>query len=349
MPTRSLCRSLSLAAAVCATATLGPARPLAAQANMPQPKVGGASSYDNTPSLSASGNGGGSNSSTRRPLTALAPVSVDVANLTIAPGFLLSMDVYDTPEFSSDLRVDSNGDVTIPMIGAVHVAGMKLAAAANAIAQQLRDKKILNNPQVSLNVSQYTTSSITVLGEVHDPGRIELLAPHNLADVIALAGGETQYAGNQIEVRHAPGSTPAVDRVHYTRDSNDNTLADNFVRPGDTVTVRRAGIVYVLGSVNRPGGYVMQEDGELNLSQALALAYGTNIQAAVGSIRLIRKQPDGRVEEIPVNYRDIVKGKVPSPRLQAEDLVYVPVSKFKTVLTAGLLSSTATATIYTLR
>lgn len=342
MPRLRFLQTALLAGAALSTLTAA----VSAQQVLSPPKVGGASSFDTAPATSASGSGAGNQ---RRPLNALAPVSEDFANLTIAPGFLLSMEVYDTPEFSSDLRVDSSGDVHIPMIGAVHVAGQKLGEAASAIAQRLRDGKILNNPQVTLNVSQYTTASITVLGEVHNPGRMELLAPHNLADIIALAGGETQYAGNQIEIRHAAGTSPQIERVHYSRDSNDTTLVDSFVRPGDTVTIRRAGIVYVLGSVNRPGGYVMQEDGELNFTQALSLAYGTTIQAAVGSIRLIRKQPDGGVKETEINYRDVVKGKIPSPRLQAEDLIYVPLSKFKTVLTAGLLSSTATATIYTLR
>jgi polysaccharide export outer membrane protein len=119
-----------------------------------------------------------------------------------------------------------------------------------------------------------------------------------------------------------------------------------MVLPGDTVTVKRAGIVYVLGAVTRPGGYLMQEDGDLNVTQALALAYGTTMPAAVGSMRLIRKQDDGRVEEIAIPYGDIVKGKVAPPRLQAEDVIYVPVSKIKVVLTQSLLNTAAQAAIY---
>ena len=87
----------------------------------------------------------------------------------------------------------------------------------------------------------------------------------------------------------------------------------------------------------------MQEGGTLNLSQALALAYGTSMQAATGSIRLVRKKSDGSVEEIPVPYKDITRGKVPPTVLQAEDVVYVPISKIKTVLTSSLLTSTAGA------
>jgi polysaccharide biosynthesis/export protein len=149
-----------------------------------------------------------------------------------------------------------------------------------------------------------------------------------------------------IEISHTSGVSPDKELITYSRANKDSALSSIVVLPGDIVTVRRAGIVYVLGSVNRPGGYVMQEDGELNLLQAISLAYGTNIQAAVGSMRLVRKLPDGQVQEMDVRYRDVVKGKIPPPKLQAEDVVYVPVSKMKTVLSAGLTSSAASAMIY---
>jgi polysaccharide export outer membrane protein len=308
------------------------------RAQPPQPKVGGNGTFDT--------GGANDNANGRRRLTTLTPVPEDFSALQLAPGFLISMEVYDAPELSTDARIDTHGDITLPMIGSVHVAGQTMTEAAAAIETRLKDGKILNNPQVNLNISQYAGSNVSVLGEVHNPGRIELLAPHSLEDVIALAGGETQIAGNAIEIRHPEGVTPQKQMVHYSRDPDDMTLVDTKVHPGDTVTVRRAGVVYVLGGVTRPGGYVMQEGGELNLTQALALAYGTTINAAVSSMRLIRKLPDGQVQETPLPYRDIEKGKIPPPRLQAEDLIYVPISKSKTILTSGIFASTSQAAIY---
>jgi polysaccharide export outer membrane protein len=256
------------------------------------------------------------------------------------------MDVYDAPEFSTDLRVDANGDVTVSQVGTVHIAGETLTEAAATISKRLQDAKILNHPQINLNVAQYAGQSVTVLGEVHNPGRIELLAPHSLADVLAMSGGETQYAGNLIEIRRTVNQSSQTQIVHFLRGDEDNVLTETEVRPGDTITVRRAGIVYVLGGVNRPGGYIMQENGELSLTQALALAYGTKMEAAVSSIHIIRKTSDGRVQDIPVSYKAIVNGKEPPPKLQAEDVVYVPISKTKTILGAGLLATAASAAIY---
>jgi polysaccharide export outer membrane protein len=304
------------------------------------PRIGGASTFDSPGAADTQG------TNNRRRLTTLTAVPEDFANLKLAPGFLLSMDVYDAPELSTNLSVDAQGNVIVPMVGSVHVADETMTEATASIEKRLKDGKILNAPQVSLNINQYAGQNVSVLGEVHNPGRIELLAPHSLEDVIALAGGETELAGDVIEIRHAPGVSPQKEMIHFSHKSDDMTLVDVNVRPGDTVTLRKAGIVYVLGGVTRPGGYVMQEGGELDVAQALSLAYGTTLNAAVGSMRIIRKLPDGKVEEIPIAYRDIEKGKTPAPRLQAEDLLYVPISKVKTLLTTGLLASTSQAALY---
>jgi polysaccharide export outer membrane protein len=306
------------------------------------PKVGGASTFDTPPDLS-----GNDSATARRKLGPLAAIPEDFSTLQLGPGFLLNMDVYDTPEYSLELRIDADGDVNIPMVGTVHVGELTLVEAATKIAASLRDGKILTDPQVNLNIEEYAGSDITVLGEVHSPGRIELLAPRHLDDVIAMAGGETEYAGDTIEIRHHQAAGPTTEVVHYSRSVDNHILSETVVFPGETVTVRRAGIVYVLGAVNRPGGYLMQEDGNLNVSQALALAYGTTMPAGVGSMRLIRKKDDGQVEEIPIPYRDMVKGKVAPLRLQAEDVIYVPVSKLKETLGAGLVNTgVAAAVIY---
>jgi polysaccharide biosynthesis/export protein len=313
----------------------------AAAQNIQPPKVGGASTFDTPP-----GTSGNDTPTVRRRLSAPTAIPEDFSQLQIGPGFLLSMEVFDTPEYSIDLRVDPNGNVNIPMVGSVHVNDLTLVAAGTKIAAALRDAKILTEPQVNLNIEQYGGRDITVLGEVHAPGRIELLAPRPLDDVIAMAGGETEYAGKTIEIRHEAGISPRTQEIYYSRSRDNHILSESMVLPGDTVTVKRAGIVYVLGAVTRPGGYLMQEDGDLNVTQALALAYGTTMPAAVGSMRLIRKRDDGQVEEIAIPYGDIVKGKAAPPRLQAEDVIYVPVSKLKVVLAQSLLATTAQAAIY---
>jgi polysaccharide biosynthesis/export protein len=305
------------------------------------PRVGGNGTFDNAPPTAQNGN----NQNARRRLSPLTATPEDFSSLKLAPGFLLSMDVYDTPEYSSELRIDSSGNVNVPMVGPVHIADLTLIEAANKISKALRDSKMLKDPHVNLNIEEYASREVIVLGEVHNPGPVEVLAPRRLDDVIALAGGETEYAGNKIEIRHQTGSATRTDVVHYSRKTENHVLSDTLVQPGDTITVRRAGIVYVLGGVTRPGGYIMQEGGELDATQAVALAYGTTMQASIGGMRLIRKTDDGRVEEIPLHFRDMEKGKIPPIRLQPEDVIYVPISKVKATFSAALMSTAVNAAI----
>ena len=283
---------------------------------------------------------------------ALTAVPDDFANLKLTPGFLLNIQVYGDPELSTQSRVDKEGNISMPFIGSVHVGDSTIAEAQTQIQDKLRSGEILTNPQVTVNVEQYAASNVTVLGEVQSPGRIQLLAPHSLLDVIGMAGGETNLAGNLVQVKHANADgTTSSQNYTYTRSSNGDTIRNVDVHPGDTVIVVRAGIVYVLGAVNRPGGYVMQEDGSLNVAQALSLALGTSLQAKISELRVVRHEPDGQLKDIPVSYNGIMKGKERPMQLQAEDIVYVPVSKVKAVFTSGasIVGQTASASIFAVK
>ena len=186
-----------------------------------------------------------------------------------------------------------------------------------------------------------------MIGDVQNPGKVELLKPHSLLEVIGMTGGETSLAGNVIELKRADGDPPTK-TFHYSRGGDTTEIRDVMVHPGDTVIVKRAGVVYVLGAVNRPGGYAMQEQGELNVAQAISLAQGLALQANVGALRVVQKQADGKMLEVPVSYKKIMDGKEIPMMLAAGDIVYVPVSKTKTVLssTMGVIGQTSAAAIY---
>ena len=294
-------------------------------------------------SISPNANGGNSSFSTSdtqtkpndpsvSPLTAIPD---DFSSLKLTAGVLMNVIVYDAPEFTTQARVDDLGNITIPLLGIIHVAGQSVAEAQIAIQDKFRSSQILTNPQVTLNVLQYAGSNVAVLGEVQSPGRFQMLAPHSLINVLAMAGGETNLAGDTIQVE-GPGQAGNNARTyHYVRGGDDHQLQTVMVNPGETVRVRRAGVVYVLGAVYRPGGYVMQEDGSLNVAQAVSLAQGTLMQAKIGSIRVVRRSPDGTQTEIPVDYKAIMDGKHVPLVLEAQDIVYVPVSKIKSVFTSG--------------
>jgi polysaccharide export outer membrane protein len=239
----------------------------------------------------------------------------------------------------------------IPLCGKVNVRGLTLPEAARRLEAALKDGQILNQPQVNVDVQQYAGQYVTVIGEVTIPGRVALIAPTQLGEILAQAGGVTPLAGSHIKIRHGGDDAAQEAEVPYSRSQSNRETSSILVRPGDSVIVPRAGIVYVLGAVNRPGGYVMQEDGKLNVAEALALSGGTVLQANTGGLRVIRRNPDGTVLDFPLSYDAIAKGTQTPLLLQAQDIVYVPMSKAKALFssTSGILSTAASAAIYTIR
>lgn len=291
----------------------------------------------------------------RRPSLPAAPSIMsapeDLTKAVLAPGYLLQMEIYNTPEMDATLRVDANGKVSVPLVGPVSIAGDTLLQAQDAIAKALVDGEILKAPQVTLNVVQYAAGSVTVLGEVMTPGRIPLLAPRTLAEVLAEAGGETFSAGAEIDLQHTDAAGQVTEQhIHYSPTQSSNPINQAIVHPGDTVIVHRAGVVYVLGGVTRPGAYLMVDGGSLNLLEAISLAQGTMLRASVGEVEILRSNGDGYTR-MQVPLKDMQKGKLNPTRLQVNDIVYVPISGVKSVfIDAGaLLGAAATAGIYATR
>jgi polysaccharide export outer membrane protein len=290
-----------------------------------------------------------SSSKTQAPSQGQGPIVVpkDLSELRIAPGDLLNVSVYDAPEFTNSYRVDPAGDLTIPLCGKVNLLGLTLTEAAKRLEAALKNGQILVQPQVNVDVAQFAGQYVTVMGEVVTPGRVALIAPTTLGEILAEAGGVTPLAGARIKIRHGANDAVPEEDVPYSRSQNSRGAASILVRPGDSVIVPRAGIVYILGAVNKPGGYVMQEDGKLNVAQALALSGGTVLQANTGGLRVIRRNPDGTVLDFPLSYNAITKGTQTPLLLQAQDIVYVPMSKVKATFSTatGIISSAASAAI----
>ena len=284
---------------------------------------GGASSSASVNGAKASGGG-------------LSAVPEDFSKLKIAPGFLLNIQAYDEAELSGEFRVDNSGNIAFPLAGSIHVADNTLDEARRLIEDRLISEQILTRPQITVNVEQYAPFIVAVMGEVQAPGRVQLLAPHSLLDVLSQVGGETPSAGGEVQVRHLVDGRLTIDAYPYGRTTDGSSIANVMLHDGDTVIVPRAGIVYVLGAVTHPGGFLMQEDGKLDVAQALSLAEGTSLPAAVRSIRVIRRNPDGTYVEYPVDYKKISEGKQIPLILKAQDIVYVPVSKSKTVALSGM-------------
>jgi polysaccharide export outer membrane protein len=277
----------------------------------------------------------------------LGVVPPHFAELKLAQGFLLNLNVLDDPDFTGAFRVDGAGNIGLPVLGSMHVAGKTVPQLREEIARSLLERGILKDPQVELDVVEYTAPEVTILGAVSTPGVFPLLSPEGLGEVLALAGDTTILAGNKIQITDPNGgSEPKT--VHYSRGMDTSLLNSIIVRPGDTVQVTQAGCVYVLGGVNRPGGYVMQENGSLSVLQAVSIAGGTSITASIKFIYVMRKSSDNATVWLQFPYKKMTQGKVADVRLERDDVIYVPISGVKSafISSEGVLAAVSSASIY---
>jgi len=266
----------------------------------------------------------------------------------IGDGDLLEMSIFDTPELSGKLRVSNTGDISLPLVGRLHVAGMKAEEAQNLIRQKFMDGGYLKDPQVTVFIAEYATQGVSVMGEVKTPGIYPAFGSHHLTDYLSMAQGLSPMAGTTITITHA-GHPDEPSRVKMTAGAAPKPENNPEILPGDTIFVERTGIVYVVGDVGRPGGFPMDHDEQLTILQALALAQGTNPTAAKGSARLIRTTAQGR-QEIPVNLKKMLSSKTTNLSMQDNDILFVPSSAAKNALkdVESALPTAAAATVYRL-
>jgi polysaccharide export outer membrane protein len=266
----------------------------------------------------------------------------------IGPGDFLEIAEYHTPEFHSTVRVSAEGTVTLPLIGEVKLAGKDEQAAARAIEAALVAKGMLLHPLVSVLVTAYAGQDVSVLGEVTRPGVYPYTVHHRLLDLISAASGLSANAGRLVNVFHQ-GDSKTPHAVVLDPGGTDTSSDHNpELSPGDTVQVSRAGLVYVVGDVIRPGGFAVDPVQGLTVVQALSLAWGPSQNAAVGKALLIREQKGGRTM-IALNIRRMLRGQDPDQPVQDRDILYVPDSEAKNLLNRTLesaIQSTIGVTIY---
>lgn len=267
--------------------------------------------------------------------------------LKLAPGFLITLSVLDDTDLSGNFRIDQDGDLALPILGTVHVGGETASEARTQLQKLLTARQLMREPQVNLDVLEYTVPQVTIVGEVANPGRYPLIVPQKMVDVLALAGGTLITAANEITITSADKNAKPV-QVHYSKATDPKDVENILVDPGDTVQVKRAGIVYILGAVTHPGGYVMQEQGTLSLLQAVSLANGTTLSASIRTVYILRRQADGTEVNLAVPYDKMTHGKRPDLALNATDVVYVPTSKMKSTMVNGssILAAAMSASIY---
>lgn len=280
------------------------------------------------------------------PVTGGRLLAQTAESLLIGPGDLLHVQVFDTPELEEHGRVTDAGELPLILGGNVKVAGLTPEGAARAIETILLDGNYVLRPQVLVTVDEYVSQKVSVLGEVKLPGAYQISTPRPVLNVLTLAGGLSDLADRKILIeRHGTG-----EKIPYFVSNKPDVAIDTSVEvaPGDTIVVPKAGIVYVLGDVARPGGYAMtNNEAAVSVLELVARAGGTNHSAVPSHAKLIRKADSGYLES-PLQLSEMQKGKRADMPLKPDDIVYVPFSYLRnfSLQSSSIAASVGSAAVY---
>jgi len=334
-----------------------------------------------------------------------APVPTEYV---IGSGDLVSVQVFDVPEISRELRVSQTGTIGIPLIPVrLHVAGLTEIQAERKIAEVLEANGLVTHAEVSVAVREKKSKPITVVGAVGHPMVYSADRQVTLIEVLAEAGGVAADAGDSVIITRpdrdaladsseppaigpedaapvlgpeppppsasspsgspatsvgsaasaiepsapkppvSPSADPGTDPPQIAPPALSNTITINLnqiletgdmknnivLLPGDVVTVPHAGIVYVLGAVGRPGGYVVSNDrAQLTTLKVLALAGGLNRTAKSDRAVIVRKDGAGKQREVDVDLKKVMRFQAEDLQLRPSDILYVPNSGTKQAL-----------------
>lgn len=275
--------------------------------------------------------------------------TVNEANAVIGPGDVLDVEVFDTPELSlASAHVSNDGTITLPVLGVVNVGGLNLNQAARKIESALRARGIMLQPHVTVAILENATQGATLLGEVKAPGVYSTIGGRRLLDLIAMAGGLSSGAGKVVSIAHRDDPTHPL-TIHLVPNAEDlGSQRNPVIEPGDTVMVGRSGVVYILGAVNKPGGFLIDNNEHISLMQAITLAGGWDKAAALSKARLIRKVPGGH-EEVMLDLKHVLYGRQADVKVEDGDILYLPMSLGKTLAYRGMeaiIAAAQTAVVY---
>lgn len=291
----------------------------------------------------------------------------------VGSGDVLDIAVFEVEELSKTAAVGAAGRISLPMLGEVPVAGLTTREIETDLEQRFA-VKYLNDPQISVSVKEFRSQPVSIIGAVDRPGVYQLQGSRRLIEVLALAGGFAPDVGDVITISRRSNET--IEATDFLKASLPSSLAADlgaelppasgtgsefevsvrellrmsggdahnpFIEPHDVIRVSKAGVIYVMGAVEKPGGFPIKDQETLTVLRAVSLASGTARHASPQKARLIRGS-DGAKQEIPVRIEDIVDGKLADMPMQADDILFIPDSRAKSALGRGAEAALQIAT-----
>jgi polysaccharide export outer membrane protein len=294
---------------------------------------------------------------------------------------LLEINVFEAPDLNRSLRVSAGGEISMPLLGAVQSSGLTARELEGTLEVRLR--QYMKDPHVGVFVTTVESHPVSVVGAVKKPGVFQIRGTKTVLEMLSMAEGLSDDAGDEVLVMRGAGlhfgsdsnggsanpdvtASPAPQSPSQTQMpsgaaddlSYNDTIKINLkdllesgdqrfnvaVYPGDIVKVTRGGIIYVIGDVKKPGGFVLKTDQNMSVLKAIALAEGLNATAAKSRTKIIRTdEKTGQRFEFPIDLGKVLAGKTPDTPLKPADIVFIPNSSGKTMLYKGSEAAVATA------
>jgi polysaccharide export outer membrane protein len=242
---------------------------------------------------------------------------------------LIGITVYDSPELTRTVRVDSEGNIRLPMVQQhIKAAGLYPSELEKAVTTVLVEENVLVDPIVTVSVVEYRSRPITVTGAVKTPLTFQATGTVTLLEAISRAGGLADDAGSEILVSHPPPGTNdksviLTERIPARALINTENQSLNLeLEGGENIRVPEAGRIFVAGNVKHPGVFAITDGSQSSVLRALALSEGLDSFSGHKAY-IYRIEGNGSKNEIPIDVKKIVARKSPDVPLYANDMLYI--------------------------
>ena len=259
----------------------------------------------------------------------------------VGPEDLLEVIFFGQDDLNREARVNGNGEISLPLIGAIAISGRSPQEIEAQLVQAYKGGRFLRDAQISVSVKEYRHQRVMVTGAVANPGSYEVIGPRTLLEMLGKAGGivdkPEMKAGDLIYVARSqnapalmksakgtkePAPAPANLVIDLRRLLSGSAMELNIpIKSGDVIYVPPAQMAFVLGAVKKPGQVPVRDN--LTVTQAVAMTEGQDVILASNRITILRFGDQGERLVLPVNLKDITSGTEPDPRLKPNDIVFV--------------------------
>jgi polysaccharide export outer membrane protein len=269
-----------------------------------------------------------------------------IANYVLGPEDQIVIHAFQAEELSEKpIQIEGDGYINLPLVGRVKAGGLSVSELEADLSERL--KVYVRDPQVSVFVADYRSQPVSVVGDVSTPGLVQLRGRKTLVEVIALAGGLKADAGNTVTITRqlsngklplpsasdSPDGRFSIARVNLHDIMDGRDPMDNLViEPNDVLMIPKARLLYVVGEVQKPGGYLLNERDSLTVLQAVALAGGLTHMASPKKARILHQDSSTlKHTEVATDVHKILDGQADDIVLHADDILFIPSNLPKSV------------------